>query len=71
VKLRVGAGASMVQNLHPYSHPSGWIPVGIDILRVLMNTETQRGPSNGPPDGVASETGHRATIRPGELDPRR
>jgi hypothetical protein len=36
-----------------------------------MNTETHRGPSNGPPDGVASEIGHRATIRPGELDPRR
>jgi hypothetical protein len=42
---------------------------GIDILRVLANTEPYHGPPDGPPDGLLSEIGHQTIARPGELDP--
>jgi hypothetical protein len=44
---------------------------GIDIPRVLADTETYHGPPDGPPNGLSCGMGQHVIIRSGELDPRR
>jgi hypothetical protein len=44
---------------------------GIDIPRVLTDTETYHGPPDGPSNSLPCGMGQHVIIRSGELDPRR